>query len=150
MDNILKKYSKSLDLGCGSTPRNPFNASSLFGVDIKVDQESFVEKCILGFDRLPYEDEYFDCVTAYDLLEHIPRVHLDKDMLTNPFIDLMNDVHRVLKTGGVFFASTPGYPSAAAFCDPTHVNFITWDTVNYFAGSEMGLIEVDPENGTAV
>ena len=26
--------SKTLDLGCGSTPRNPFNADELYGVDI--------------------------------------------------------------------------------------------------------------------
>lgn len=36
----------------------------------------------------------------------------------------------------IFFAVTPAFPSAAAFQDPTHVNFITEETIKYF--SEAG------------
>lgn len=45
----------------------------------------------------------------------------------------MSDIWRVLKPGGIFYARTPAYPSAAAFQDPTHVNIITDQTISYFA-----------------
>jgi SAM-dependent methyltransferase len=44
----------------------------------------------------------------------------------------MNEVYRVLKPGGIFYAITPGYPRVEAFVDPTHVNFITKKTHTYF------------------
>ena len=40
----------------------------------------------------------------------------------------MNEVWRVLKPDGKFYSSTPAFPHAAAFWDPTHVNFITEET----------------------
>jgi hypothetical protein len=40
----------------------------------------------------------------------------------------MSEIWRVLKIGGVFYSSTPAFPHAAAFWDPTHVNFITEQT----------------------
>jgi SAM-dependent methyltransferase len=49
----------------------------------------------------------------------------------------MSEIHRLLKPGGVFYAVTPGYPSPAAFQDPTHVNFITLGTIEYFSGSSV-------------
>ena len=51
-----------------------------------------------------------------------------------PFIDLMNEVYRVLKKDGLFVASTPAFPSPKAFQDPTHVNYITRKTHEYFLG----------------
>jgi len=54
-----------------------------------------------------------------------------------PFIETMNEVWRVLKDGGLFYASTPAYPHAAAFQDPTHVNIITRDTHVYFTRPEL-------------
>lgn len=127
---------KSLDLGCGSTPRNPYNAEELYGVDI-VDFSTDVFKvkvADLNIQPIPYPDNYFDYVTAYDFLEHIPRILYIEGKLTNPFIELMNEIYRVLKPGGRFKAHTPYYPHPEAFQDPTHVNFITVETIQYFAG----------------
>ena len=47
----------------------------------------------------------------------------------------MNEIWRVLKPGGILYASTPAYPHNEAFQDPTHVNFITEKTVEYFMGN---------------
>jgi hypothetical protein len=48
----------------------------------------------------------------------------------------MSEIHRVLKPNGMFYAVTPVYPSNEAFQDPTHVNFITDRTHEYFCGDE--------------
>ena len=55
--------------------------------------------------------------------------------MRNPFIEVMDEIHRVLLPGGYFFHCTPAYPSPVAFQDPTHVNIITEDTMPmYFCG----------------
>lgn len=127
---------KSLDLGCGSTPRNPYNAEELYGIDIvDFSTDNFkVKTADLNIEPIPYEDNYFDYVTAYDFLEHVPRIVYIDGKLRNPFIELMSEVWRVLKPGGIFKAHTPFYPHSQAFQDPTHVNIITTETVQYFAG----------------
>ena len=124
----------SLDLGCGENPRNPFEANNIFGVDVRNINDSRIKVANLFFEPIPFGDEYFDFVTAFDFIEHIPRVLSlfnpisQKNEIKNPFIDLMNEVYRVLKMGGLFYSHTPALPHPAAFQDPTHVNFITEKT----------------------
>ena len=118
---------KSLDLGCGTKPRNPFNADELFGIDVREDLESGIKSADLVIEPIPFADESFEYVSAYDFLEHIPRV-VYTPARRNPFIELMNEIHRVLKTGGLFLSFTPAYPNPEAFQDPTHVNIITENT----------------------
>jgi SAM-dependent methyltransferase len=118
---------KTLDLGCGSLPRNPFQADELFGVDVRDDLESHVKRADLAIEPIPYEDESFEYVTAFDFIEHIPRI-VYAPTRRNAFVEFMNEVYRVLKPGGLFFSQTPIYPHAAVFQDPTHVNFITNET----------------------
>jgi SAM-dependent methyltransferase len=124
---LSRENALSLDLGCGKTPKNPFNAKNLYGVDIDygVDESSNIFPCDLGAEELPFRDSFFDFVTAFDLIEHIPRIGYDGGKRSLPFVHLMNEVHRVLKPGGVFLSHTPAYPRLAAFSDPTHVNIIT-------------------------
>lgn len=119
--------SASLDLGCGESPRNPFNTKQVYGLDIRENLEKNIRYADLAVEALPFSDNMFDFVTAYDFLEHIPRViYLPERRF--PFIQLMNEVYRVLKPGGIFFSRTPFYPISSAFTDPTHVNVITADT----------------------
>lgn len=132
-----KEPTQHLDLGCGSHLRNPYHRDLTFGVD----QSSFfhderIRDCQLGLNPLPFESDRFDSVSAFDLLEHIPRQSIDhtSNIVHFPFLQLMTEVYRVLKDQGVFFALTPAYPAKEAFQDPTHVNFITDRTHSYFVG----------------
>ena len=136
------KKSRSLDIGCGRIPRNIFGCSELIGLDFEIQNglEIPVVKCNLGYEIIPFEDNYFDYVTGHDILEHIPRIYHDGKDTVNPFIFMMNEVHRILKKGGEFFASTPAFPSGAAFGDPTHVNYITWDTAGYFSRDKKNVM----------
>ena len=137
------KPSAHLDLGCGASPRNPYGRSLLYGIDIRDDldgykQDNFIiTKADLALEKIPFEDNFFSSVSAFDFLEHIPRqIYIDREQkIIYPFIQLMNEIWRVLAPGGIFLASTPGYPSAAAFADPTHVNFITDTTHQYFCSN---------------
>ena len=129
---------RTLDLGCGDEPRNPFSASEVFGVDVRDDLEHNIKRADLAIEPIPYEDESFEYVTAYNFMEHIPRV-IYVPHRRNSFVELMNEVYRVLKMGGMFLSFTPAYPHSQAFQDPTHVNIISEDTFPlYFDDTNMG------------
>jgi SAM-dependent methyltransferase len=137
----LKGYSmsKHLDLGCGGKPRNPYGCDELFGIDqSNLFSGGRILACQLGLEPFPFPSDYFDSVSAYDLLEHIPRQAIDyaNKRINFPFIEVMQEVWRVLKPEGKFFALTPTYPAKQAFQDPTHVNVITENTHSYFCGYE--------------
>ena len=132
----------ALDVGSGPKPRNPFGAHSVYGVDIRsFDVNPNVKKCILGKESIPFEDNLFNAITAYDVLEHIPRVANEKNMVVFPFVMLMNEIWRVMKVGGLFYSETPCFPMKEAFQDPTHVNIMTEDTLRlYFSESAWARI----------
>lgn len=130
---------KHLDLGCGPKPRNPYHANEIFGVDINPSQDLPKDRFVqanLALEAIPFPDNYFDSISAFDFIEHIPRqIHsLDNHTSRLPFIELMNEIWRVLKPNGIFYALTPAYPNSSAFQDPTHVNIITDTTHQYFCG----------------
>lgn len=120
--------SVSVDLGSGLCPRNPFNAARVLGIDLRAEAGSTILAADLCFDGIPLENSAVDFVTAFDFIEHVPRLVRSEGETVYPFIQLMNETYRVLKPGGLFLSSTPAYPSKQAFQDPTHVNIITEDT----------------------
>lgn len=130
---------RHLDLGCGSSPRNPYGQTESHGVDIAPvghDAGEFFRSANLSLAPIPHPDSSFDSISAFDFLEHVPRVLPTADGTATrfPFIELMNEVSRVLKPGGRFYAVTPAFPHPTAFHDPTHVNIITFGTWEYFCG----------------
>lgn len=128
---------RHLDLGCGTRPRNPYRRDELHGVDVDPAQGTGCEeirRANLALEAIPYADDHFDSVSAYDFLEHVPRILPVQGMQETrfPFVELMNEIWRVLVPGGHFYAVTPAYPHPAAFQDPTHVNILTRDSHAYF------------------
>lgn len=130
---------RHLDLGCGKRPRNPYGRRELHGIDTRpapahVDFQHRVAN--LTLEPIPYADASFGSVSAYDFIEHVPRIWpaADGQGTVFPFIRLMNEIWRVLVPGGRLYALTPAFPYPEAFTDPTHVNVITAGTHEYFCG----------------
>ncbi len=130
---------RHLDLGCGPAVRDPYGQDEVHAVDLfapaTLSPQRF-RQANLSLEPIPHSDSSFDSVSAFDFLEHIPRI-LGTPVghgTRFPFIELMNEIHRILKPGGRFYALTPAYPSEAAFRDPTHVNIVTHGTCEYFCG----------------
>lgn len=130
-----------LDIGCGDRPRNPYGRDELHAVDIADGGVPNFRAANLSVAPIPHADASFDSVSAFDFLEHVPRVLNSADGRGTrlPFIELMGEIHRVLKPGGLLYALTPAWPQEAAFLDPTHVNVIAYGTWRYFC--------TDPRDG---
>ncbi len=129
--------SQSLDLGCGGKPRNPFQAGTLWGVDIVPGTQSQIVQADLTQDPIPFNDNSMEFITAFDFIEHIPRI-LYCPQRTFPFVQLMSEIYRCLKPGGYLFSHTPAYPYSPLFRDPTHVNYITEETFGIYFDTQHG------------
>lgn len=103
-----------LDIGCGRSKlegSTGIDQTAYPGVDIVADLN----------DSLPFESESFDVVYANQVLEHIENM-----------INLVYEVHRVLRTGGIFLAHVPYFRSVWAHTDPTHLRSFSIRTMDYF------------------
>ena len=137
ISRAIENYSSArpwslVDLGCGSRPVNLFDADEVSGFDLNANPDANVKACNLSIDPIPLEANSLDFVIAQNFIEHVPRILSTSSGTRFPFIDLMADIHRILKINGLFFSKTPAYPRLEAFQDPTHVNIITNDTFPYY------------------
>jgi len=69
----------------------------------------------------PFSDEEFDCVYALDILEHLDSV-----------VDTLEEIHRILKPGGVAEIRYPHWQSENSWIDPTHKWHLHERSLNYF------------------
>jgi SAM-dependent methyltransferase len=138
--NKERAITRHLDLGCGGVPRNPYRRDELHGVDLVVAEPSERFKSAnLSLHPIPFADNHFHSVSAYDFLEHVPRVLPTRDGLATraPFVELMDEIWRVLVPGGLLYAVTPAYPHVSVFQDPTHVNVLTDGSHIYFTQPKL-------------
>ena len=102
-----------LNLGCGLDKKPLYTNIDLY--------EEFKPEVVASIDQLPFKTESIQRVRAHHVLEHVPQTKV---------IQCMNEIHRVLKNGGLFEFETPSSNSRAAFQDPTHVSY--WNINSWF------------------
>ena len=120
----------AIDLGCG------FRKNGNLGIDVTSEGTNADIVCRLGFEPIPLDDEIADTVFCRDFLEHIPKAYYSErdQALRYPIIDLMNEIWRILKPGGMFTSFTPCYPAVEVHRDPTHLSVWTLESMPYFCG----------------
>lgn len=107
-DHLLKfelKGKTFLDIGCGDgfLASNFVKNFETYGIDIsenalkKAEMQGIRTECIdLNIQKLSFENEFFDNVTCFEVLEH----------LTDP-VGVIKEISRVLKKNGLFVVSVP-------------------------------------------
>jgi len=104
-----------LDIGCGNYPYFLLNTkfSEKYGLD-KITKGYYAENfqnseiIFINYDieknaTLPFGSELFDVVTMLAVIEHVETKSLTK---------IMSEIHRILKSGGMYVLTTPA-PRAA-------------------------------------
>ncbi len=102
-----------LNLGCGKDIKQGYvNIDKVFleGVNI-----------ICDIEELPFKNNVFDKILCKHVLEHI-----------NNLIDIMTEIHRVLKEEGIVRIEVPHCSCILAYSDPTHKTFFSYTTMEYF------------------
>ena len=113
---------RNLNIGCGEK-----DFPDCVNVDIR---HTYITHLIYDLEKFPYpfEDNEFENIYAYDILEHLTDV-----------MAVMEELHRILKVGGKLFIRTNNWRFENAFTDPTHKHFFTLRSFDYFdPNKEMG------------
>jgi len=112
-----------INLGCGFN-RIPGYVNIDSSEEVKPDLVLNLDSPNFGFKhsfKIPISSDSVDEVMAIHVLEHIHNL-----------IPLMNEIHRVLKSGGTLKIRVPHSHSLEAFQDPTHVRFFNQNSWQYF------------------
>lgn len=120
-----KVEGKKVVFGCGKFARKGWINLDIIpckGVDL-----------IHNLDEYPYP--FKTSSVGYILAQHVLE-HL------SDLIKVMNEVHRILQPGGMIEIIVPYYKHRNAFTDPTHKQFFTEYTMDYFIG-ESNKMKID-------
>jgi ubiquinone/menaquinone biosynthesis C-methylase UbiE len=128
---------RCLEIGCGDgigTRTFYPKCRSLVSLDLAPERIQRAKDNTKGLDvefrnadarQLPFADESFDTVLAFEIYEHFPG-HRDQEKF-------LSEAARVLKKDGVFLVSTPNRPLFRLYCRLTKEKHSTHFTeVNYF------------------
>lgn len=117
--DINKK--KVLDIGCGfgwfeknALKRGVGEISAIEIteedlISIKTLKDKRIIIKVAGALKLPFKDNYFDTVVAWEVIEHIPKDTEEK---------MFKEINRVLKKNGVLYLSTPYASFFSKYSDP--------------------------------
>lgn len=105
---------RRLNVGCGTDIREGYvnlDIAPLPGVDMVHDMHKL---------PLPFQSEEFDEILCKDVLEHLE------------YIDVLRELHRILRVGGVLIVRVPHFTSRDNFADPTHRHRFSIKTFDFF------------------
>jgi SAM-dependent methyltransferase len=123
-----------------SLPDGPFEWSNLVTLDMNPNAKPDV---VWDMDNLPlpFADNVFDEIHAYEVLEHTGR---QGDFRF--FFAQFADFWRMLKPGGYFMATVPMWDSPWAWGDPSHTRVIT-DGSLVFLNQQEYVNQIDKPTG---
>lgn len=127
---------KELLMGCGSrtvkdmTLDENTNFENVVRLDINSDHKPEVVHD-LRIHPLPFKDNEFDEIHAYEVLEHLANQG-DFQFFFKEFTEYA----RILKPGGRFFASVPATGSCWVWGDPSHKRVIQLETLVFLSQNE--------------
>lgn len=110
---------KVLEIGPGIHPRKIEGAEMVY-ID-KFNPGFPVVEWDLEKIPLPFDDNTFDYILAYEILEHVDNL-----------APLMDDLYRIMKLGGCLELTVPYYKYKGAFSNPEHKRFFTEDSFLFF------------------
>jgi len=108
-----------IDIGSGTRPRPRFyglDRLDMPGVDIVADLNQPLE-------LLP--DNCAEHVFSSHAMEHVEK-----------FLPLMDEIHRIVRPGGIVEIIAPHFSNPYYYSDPTHVRFFGLYTMNYFVDAD--------------
>jgi SAM-dependent methyltransferase len=111
---------KRLNLGCGTEIIKDC-------INCDIIKLKGVNK-VFDIDKTPYKfkSNTFDEVYALSVLEHLTNI-----------VDVMNEIHRILKQNGKVIISIPHFTSHHNFRDPTHKHCFSFKCFNYFVREDL-------------
>lgn len=120
---------RSLLIGCGSKHTRIDNKEwdELVTLDINPAVKPDVIHDLNEFPY-PFDDNSFDEIHAYDVLEHIATQGDYKH-----FFKEFEEYSRILNPGGLFYGVVPGHTSQWAWGDPGHTRMITIGTLSFLS-----------------
>lgn len=123
----LREPRLKINLGCGLDARPGWvnlDKMQLPGVDVVHD---------IMMAPWPFGDGAVDHIEANHVLEHVPHEHASG---RDGFLVVMEEVHRVLASGGILEVRVPHHENRRALeSDPTHTRVVRPETWDYFSDS---------------
>jgi SAM-dependent methyltransferase len=105
-----------LDVGCGSA-----KYPGAVGVDISSDTDADVVHDLNVFPY-PFADATFDQVLMQDVIEHVAEP-----------IRVVEELHRICRSGARIHLRTPHFSSMLAYSDPTHRHYFSAEAIRTLA-----------------
>lgn len=115
----MPKHVLVLGAGHNATKGIDMTQSIIWTLDMEKDTKPDI---VHDLERLPWpmDNNFFDEVRAYEVLEHFGQQGDFK-----AFFAHFGELWRILKPGGRLYASCPAYDSIWAFGDPGHTRIIS-------------------------
>ena len=136
VERLKEHEMKELLMGCGSRTSKDLavDGKSSFENVIRLDNNTDHKPDVVWDLRnhpLPFLDNEFDEIHAYEVLEHL-AYQGDYEFFFKEF----SEYHRILKPNGKFFASVPSSESPWVWGDPSHKRVIRKETLVFLNQDE--------------